>query len=243
MKTLRILKVSFDCELAPHELPAFRAAIIEKAGREYNLFHNHLSDDEVIYRYPLIQYKILHKKPAIVCIDRGVEDIYFFFQKKNWDIKIGDKLLSLKVNTLKLDSIRLNVWEKNFTYRIRNWIALNQENYKIFKQLNSLTDKLSFLEKKFIGNILSMAKGVDWQIEKEITCKITKFEEPQLVPVKGQKLMGFNLEITTNVYLPEGIGLGKNITMGFGTIYVSKTNLNQQNSQKIIEISKSNIEF
>jgi hypothetical protein len=42
MKTIRILTVIFDTEIFPFETPAFRAAIIEKVGRENILFNNHL---------------------------------------------------------------------------------------------------------------------------------------------------------------------------------------------------------
>jgi len=219
LKTVRILKVIFDCKVIPAELPAFRAAVIEKAGREHRLFHNHLGKEEYVYGYPLIQYKSVGRKPMIFCIEQGVEEVHHLFKNKSWELMIGDRPIEMKVENLKLESIKLNIWDKMIPYQIRNWVALNQENYKEFLIITSLVEKIKFLEAKFIGNIISLAKGVEWQVEREIKCTITHYNKPVPVMVKGQKIMGFNLELETNIYLPNHIGIGKNVSLGYGMIF------------------------
>ncbi len=52
MKKIRILKVSFDTKIAKHEIPAFRGAFVDKIGNDHLLFHNHISDTELLYKYP-----------------------------------------------------------------------------------------------------------------------------------------------------------------------------------------------
>ena len=62
MKKIRYLEVTFENDIEPWEVPAFRGAIIATAGKEHVLFHNH-DDDKFRYSYPLIQYKQIRKKP------------------------------------------------------------------------------------------------------------------------------------------------------------------------------------
>ena len=81
MKKIRLLSITFDTEIKPYEIPAFRGAIIEKAGRESILFHNHLNEGAYLYKYPLIQYKMIGSKPCIMCIEHGVDEIHKFFEK------------------------------------------------------------------------------------------------------------------------------------------------------------------
>lgn len=219
MKRLRYLKVEFNGTLSTAEIPAFRGAIADKAGLENHLFHNHDPDQgRVIYQYPLIQYKTIRKKPAILCIDQGVDEIHHFFGNENWELPINGKKLDLTIDKLSLNQFTMQVWDKYFHYDILNWIALNQENYKKYQELEVLSEKIEFLEKKLTGNILAFAKGIDWTVDKTIDLKITELDDSRPVRVKDQKLMGFSARFRCNVFLPDFIGLGKNVSLGFGTI-------------------------
>lgn len=219
MKSIRVLTVTFDTELANYEIPAFRGAIIAKVGRENILFNNHLSDDTFLYKYPLIQYKLIGKKPAIQCIDLAVDEIHKFFTKSSWDIRFSDRDIEMKILRLDMNQFKMQVWDKSFTYDIRSWIALNQENHKKYQAIESLSDKIVFLEKILTGNILSFAKGIEWTIDKPISLKIKELKEPRPVKLKSQTIMGFNITFTTNVFLPNYIGLGKGTSLGFGMVH------------------------
>ena len=218
MKKLRYLTIQFESEIAPYEVAAFRGAIAQKAGLEHVIFHNHQKDGTVIYQYPAIQYKRIGRNAAIVCIEEGVDEIHHFFQSRTWNIFIGDKELALKVKSLNMNQITMQVWEKMFDYEINNWLPLNQENFKAFGELEGLKDKIEFLEKKLIGNIISMAKGIEWDVDKEIKLAISKLEEPKIVKHKNQKLLSFRAIFKTNVFIPNYLGLGKSASTGFGVV-------------------------
>jgi len=79
MNRIRVLDIEFENDIQPWEVPAFRGAVIESAGRKNILFHNH-KQDKFVYSYPLIQYKRIGKKPHLVCIDDGVDEIHKFFE-------------------------------------------------------------------------------------------------------------------------------------------------------------------
>jgi hypothetical protein len=210
--------VVFDGQLAPFEIPLFRAAIIEKAGKEHLSFHNHLNDEEYLHGYPVIQYKLIRNKPALVCIDFGVDEIQHFFNKKDMEFQIGERRERMSIQSVNLNEYRLQIWKHNFSYRLRNWVPLNQENYRKYQQLPNEIEKVQMLERILIGNILSFAKGVKWRCEDKILCRITGLDRSSVIPYKEQKLSAFDIRFDCNVFLPNDIGLGKGVSKGFGTL-------------------------
>lgn len=218
MKKIRYLKVQFDTTLLPYEIPAFRGAIIEKAGRENLAFHNHLNDEKVLYGYPVIQYKVINQQPSIICIDYGVDEIHHFFQNKSWKILIGEKEIELKIASLKMHQFNLQVWNHQFDYRLDQWLPLNQENHSKFIAIESEEEKKEFLSKILIGNILSFAKGIKWEIDKPITLEITSINSQKLLKFKANRLLGFSIKFKTNTFIPDHLGLGKGVSHGFGIV-------------------------
>lgn len=218
MKKIKLLTVTFDTEIRDYEIPAFRGAVVDKVGRDNILFHNHLDDNKLLYKYPLIQYKTIGKKPSIQCIDLGVDEIHKFFEKNNWNLTISDRVLEMKLFRLDLNQFTMQVWDKTFNYSIRNWIALNKQNYETYLTLESLVDKVKLLEKILTANILAFAKGIEWTVDKPIVVKIKKLSETKDVKLKGRTVLGFNALFTSNVFIPKYIGLGKSASLGFGMV-------------------------
>ncbi|MFT4154565.1 CRISPR-associated endonuclease Cas6 [Parafilimonas sp.] len=228
MKKLRTLLVIFDNHIPATKITAFRGAIIEKAGRDNILFHNHLGKKSYVYRYPLIQYKSIKQKPAIFCVDAGVDEIHRLFEQKSWDIQVNDEAVKLVVDRLDLKSTTLNVWEKMFNYQINRWQALNDKNYKTFQSITSLKERIAFLERVLAGNILSFAKGIDWHIEKTIRIEIDELKQENVTRMKDTKVSAYNVNFRCNVFLPDYIGLGKGASTGFGVIKQLRKNNNEE---------------
>jgi len=221
MQKIRILEIHFDAQIKPFEVVAFRGAMVDKVGREETLFHNHLSDG-YRYRYPLIQYKSIGGKPTMMCLGEGVEQIHKYFEKRDWSIMIGDRKLEMKLATLKLNQFTMQAWEHQFNYRISNWLALNQNNVRKYNEIESLADRVSFLENLLKANILSFAKGVDWHVDRTIEVSIKQLDEPKAITYKSQKLLAFNAQFGTNVFIPNHVGLGKGVSVGFGVVKSNK---------------------
>lgn len=228
MKKLKVLTIVFDTQIKAWEVSSFRSAIIEQTGREYDIFHNHNQSSGSIFRYPLIQYKKINDNPAIMCLGEGTDHIHKFFENKGQVVFINGTEHKIEIKNLNMNQFTMQVWNTQFEYTIENWLALNEENYKNFIKIESLHEKVLFLEKTLTANILAFAKGISWTIEKKIELNILKVSEPKFIKVKDTKLSAFNVVFNTNVFLPNFIGLGKSVSKGFGTVKQRKRDNNEK---------------
>lgn len=225
MPNIPILIIRFKNEIQRYEVPLFRGAIIASTSQSKNnlLFHNH-DGDKLRFAYPLIQYKTIQHKAAIVCLKEGTEQIGNFFANNKSVISLLDRQIDLEIDKISTINYNVQLWNDTFYYRITQWQALNSENYTKYKSLEGVVAKCSFLERILIGNILSFLKGVDIHIEEQLICEITSVSEPQLIKVKDVKVNCFNIEFKTNISLPDYIGIGKHSSLGFGILTHIKQN-------------------
>ena len=218
----KVLTIHFDNQITLSELPSFRGAIAKAAGCENVLFHNHIND-KYRYSYPLIQYKRIGGKAAIVCIGDGTEAISDFFNRTDFHINLGNRDLILKVESIKAENTLIQIWNDNeFSYVVRKYLPLNQQNYKTYSQTPGLIDKYAIIERCLTGNILSFAKGIGVFFDKKIKTDITKIANQHFYQYKNIHIMGFDIWFKSNVSLPNYIGLGKNVSLGFGMLNRNK---------------------
>ena len=219
MPKLRYLKIQFSNEIKPWELPCFRAAVIEATERRSTLFHNHRGNNGFMYRYPKIQYKLTQRKASIICLGEGTDDIHYLLANRSLRLRIGEREEDFSIEDVHLNYHQLQTWQGWFNYSIKNWQALNQENYKRYTQLQSEVERLQFLEKMLLGNLLAFAKtmAVD-KTERPIEVKITRKKGEKWLKYKGRKVLTFDLNVQANVSLPDHIGLGKGVSVGFGNV-------------------------
>ena len=220
MKYVRILTVLTDAEILQREVPLFRGAVISSLGEHPNLyFHNHLDDDKFRYAYPLIQYKRLGGKAAIVCVEDGVDIIGQFLTEVNGTLNIGDRQVTCHTDKIQPARILVQTWEEMFCYHISRWLPLNSKNYQLYQNIEGVVERVSFLENILKANLLSMLKGLDIYLEKELTLKITEISDPYLLHNKGVKMMAFNADFKCNLSIPNNLGIGKNASIGCGIVH------------------------
>ena len=186
--------------------------------KEKLILHNH-QNQELIYSYPLVQYKIIENNIIIFALEEGLTAIK----------EISNDLEKLQL-TKKYIIIEKMLYEKNFemeeseklhSYKIITpWLALNQKNYHKYKEIDNQKERKIFLNKILIGNILSMSKNFGIMVNKRLIAK--SYLNIQDVKYKSVILKGFTGEFQTNFKLPDYIGLGKGVSHGFGTIMNKK---------------------
>lgn len=218
MKKTKLLLIRFSNAISQRDTSSFRGAIINILKDNDILFHNHLPDKEGYrYAYPLIQYKRINKKAAILCFETGTESIGKLFADSDLVLNLNGRTERFEVESIKAYHHLIQPWESRFNYRIRKWLALNQENYEKYEKLESLAEKSFFLENILKANILSFAKGLNIFFDKQVECKITWLSEPTLTKYKNVKLTMFDAEFVTNISIPDYTGLGKGVSIGYGT--------------------------
>lgn len=220
---IKVLKIVFGQEISLNETPLFRGAVIDSLEKKDVLFHNR-DGSGLRYSYPLIQYKRVGGKAAIMCVGDGTEAIGEFFASANFDVSIGEREVSLKVDSVDARQVLVQVWDSLFTYRIRKWLPLNKENYDRFVGMDGLAEKYALLEQLMTGNILSFAKGIGIHFDERVECKITEVSVPMPKYYKGVRFMGFDAVFKTNVSLPDYIGLGKGVSVGNGMVKRMESN-------------------
>ena len=94
-------------------------------------------------------------------------------------------------------------------------------------------EKRTFLEKILIGNLLSMLKGLDIQIEEELLLKITQISNPYIIYNKGVGMMAFNADFNCNLTIPNNLGVGKNASIGCGVVYRQREEKEQTEQEEI----------
>lgn len=181
--------------------------------------HNHTASGEEIYRYPLVQYKVLKKNPVIVAAEDGIKSIHAHLMNET-EIKIGDRVytdVSLDIHLAELPvgdsrAVRQYVF-------LTPWLALNQGNYEKYQKMDEEGRK-SLLEHILIGNILSLCKGFDVTIENTLQAEM----ELRSIPVlyKEKRMEGFTGKFRINCCIPDMCGIGKGTARGFGTVKLIK---------------------
>ncbi len=218
MNKTRYLHIIFSEPIQAYDIPKFRAAVIEKTKRESTLFHNHIDDNSFIYRYPLIQYKVTDKKASMVCLAEATEDIHYLLKQKKFDFRIGKETLDYEIDDVRLKYERIQTWDESFTYNIHNWMALNQDNHREYQNLGSLIERMQFLEQLLEKHIRIFmdAMGSDEVIPLKV--KLQEIKGEKHIEYKNVFHLTFSMNFTCNLSIPNYVGLGKGISVGFGIV-------------------------
>lgn len=182
------------------------------------LLHNHYADGRLRYAYPLVQYKVLGGMPVLVGIQEGAQLLAeLFFRIKT--LRIGEREYPVMERDIAFRNVAVGPGEQLMDYRFCSlWMPLNQDNYAEYQQKN-VDEKRAMLARILTGNILSFYKGIQLFLPPEVRIMTTvRPEEVRLTGFKDQLMTGINGGFTTNVLLPDWIGLGKSVSRGYGAI-------------------------
>ncbi len=134
------------------------------------------------------------------------------------ELKISNTTYPLLQKNVEVGQKEIGVVASLQSYRFKTlWMALNQENYPEYMAMNG-EDRKAFLNRILTGNILSFFKGIGLYLKPEERILLTARTQEKTTKFKDRSMLAFHGEFTTNVLLPDFIGLGKSVSRGFGTI-------------------------
>ncbi|MDK2917656.1 MAG: hypothetical protein PWQ37_389 [Candidatus Petromonas sp.] len=202
-----------DIELYSKDAPKIRGFLSQKYSN-LDILHNH-DNQKYIYRYPLVQYKIIKKQPIIVAINEGIPSLLRIILETDY-FDISGKIYKTYQYEIKTGEFDFGVSDILKTYKfVTPWMALNQKNYN--KYLHSdLIEKDELLKSILIGNMISCSKGMNYKVKDLIRVK-TNLKEC-IVKFKNKSMIAFKGDIVTNFRIPDYMGLGKSVSRGFGTL-------------------------
>jgi hypothetical protein len=191
----------------------FRGFIANKFSND-TLLHQH-EGKGFVYLYPRVQYKVLDGKLAIIGINEGVETLKEIHPEIDYLDLGGERY---KIIDKKIDEKDVE-FGANSSFRpyhlLAPWLALNEKNYERYRSSNK-KEQTQLLNRILIGNILSMAKSLEYVVTSEIKAKTNV--RPVPVKLKGVPMTGFIGDFQVNFNLPDYIGLGKSVSRGFGAV-------------------------
>ncbi|MDQ3019789.1 MAG: DNA repair protein [Bacteroidota bacterium] len=169
-----------------------------------------------IYRYPLVQYKVVDNIPMLIGLNEGAELLTSLFLKIK-SLDIDGKIYEINFKNIENKKFESGLTGNLIEYSFKTlWMGLNQDNFKKYTLDKKEKKEKDLLNKIITGNILSYFKSIDYHAEKKIMLVSNLIEKK--TKFKGNDMLAFAGRFTTNVTLPDYIGLGKSVSRGFGTI-------------------------
>jgi hypothetical protein len=218
---LKVGKLSFpELRLKPGELHKVRG-YFSGQFRQYDQIHNHAQEGavEYYYRYPMIQFKLDDEGSLSVCgySDEGIKVLrQLFLAAQTIDVE-GRQI---QVNEKELESGEQLMGEDGqiHCYRFSSpWLALNQSNYQRYNQLaENRNRRRDMLHSILINNIIALSKFAGYTVRNRLT--VESDFQTRLTNLKGKTHIGFIGEFRVNFLLPDGIGLGKSSSRGYGRV-------------------------
>lgn len=217
----KITTVTFVGRLDTRELTGFRGAIASLFPED-TMYHNH-EGDVFVYRYPLIQYKFIDGRISLVGIDGGADSLEKKLQcGQQIKLSIHGREKGYRVAEKKTHYyIPESSDEQSNYYFLRGWLALNQENFARYLEMESISEKIALLDSILSANILSLFCGFGYYSNVKSRASILEIVSSRTVKYKGNEMISFDIRFKCNSILPELCGLGKGVSRGFGVIHAS----------------------
>jgi hypothetical protein len=216
-----VAKLVLDLPLRPEQVPQLRGAIAEKAGLHNEWFHNHDNLHAGLhYRYPLVQYSCEGGNAAVMGIAAGADALAQFMLGYDGRLRMGGKSWVAPVLSYHRVEDQVETTDAWHTYRIRDWVALNGRNHVEWRGSIRLADQLAVLERAFVSHLMAFARGIGWYVDRRLVAEIVEYEGSRWISCRGADLLGFDVRVRVQARLPEGIGLGKGVSVGMGRVGV-----------------------
>jgi len=181
----------------------------------YTELHKH-DAETFIYRYPVIQYKMIKNIHTVTGINEGAEVLKTICDESR-EIRLGTEIYRIIERGLAIKDEAFGISDTIHSYEfLTPWLAFSQENYKRFYKLKGKEERDGFVQKILIQNIGSLSKSLGYEVPAPITCKTNlHFQKDRIGEVSDITFTG---KFQANFLIPDFLGIGKSVSQGFGTV-------------------------
>lgn len=219
--------VKLDLPLKLEEVPFLRGLFLhtsaqaaKDSGKEACdvTLHNHEEGGGLRYGYPLVQYKCLDGNAAAIVLSHSVDDMSDLSIPPDGKVRLGRRFAQMQLGGIFRSETTLGITPESHRYKVSNYLPFNQENYATFAHEPGLVRRMQMVEHCLTGNILSLCKGLNVWLDKDVEVHLEDFHQISPVHFKGVKMSRFDVTMSANVSLPPLAGLGRGVSHGFGTV-------------------------
>ena len=220
------ITLSFPFALHPGQLPALRVALSEVAGFENTLFHNHLPEADkgqprLSWDYPLIQYGIHRGRPVVNALGAGVTALLTdLLPRLPEQLVLQGRSYSLTGYQLENGPVAMKHYAQPEAFGLVRWVALNAANYAAWKQADgNEPSRMRILEAALRGHLSVMARVLQPdQAELALEARLVAVDQVKRIRWHGVSLVAFHAVAASRLLPPEGLGLGRSVAFGFGSV-------------------------
>lgn len=174
------------------------------------------------YAYPLVQYKVLNRTPTLVGLGEGATLLtQLFLQMRELDIDRGDgpgERFPVLSKHIRHEQVALGMADDLIEYRFDTlWMALNQDNYRDYRRYSD-AERLAQLKRVMTSQLLATFREFELWLEPHERLMVRLSLDERTTQFKNQTMMAFTGGFLANVVLPDGMGLGKGVSRGFGSL-------------------------
>jgi len=169
-----------------------------------------------IHRYPVVQCKQIKTTLLTVGLAQGADFLYQLSSGKT-SIATGPDACTIVSRDLEIREEEFGIADEPATYEFQSsWLALNQQNAKKFYDLTGKPERDAFMHKILTGHLATLAKSLDYTPAVPITCEAkVRFRRER---IDRENLIVFYGKFTTNLRIPDYLGIGQSISQGYGTV-------------------------
>lgn len=216
MKTIKIMRAAWPDVRAPQWAGRRLRGFFASGREEESLLHNHGGGGRDVYRYPLVQYKIIRGTPTVVALEGGIEQIAPLAATQR-ELLLGDRRYPCGRIELQHEEAQTGALPELRRYRFCTpWFGLNQANYRRYMSADAV-GREALLRRVLVGNLLSLSKGLGITVEERLEPGMLLLAETQM-RFKDETVLGFMGEFSVNYAIPALVGLGKSVSRGFGAV-------------------------
>jgi hypothetical protein len=210
-------KLIFDRPLASRVKAKDLRGSVAALHMDNELFHQHTAEEQLVYSYPLIQYKIIEGQGIVMGVGPGAA-VLAGVNLLDRVLTVGNQEYSVEEQEMHIGKVSLGVNDKPIRYEFLSpWLGLNTKNYREYQRTGSRKIRKALLERILVGNVISMSKGVGYNISERISASILSAAETH-ISLKDTPMLGFMASFSVNFLIPDYFGIGKSVSRGFGTI-------------------------
>lgn len=212
-------RLRFERPLTPGEATHLRG-FVGSAFPEEQLLHHHHRDGSLMYEYPRVQFKVIDRTAQLIGLADGGAVVERLWRDMD-HARLDREELPILEATLLRRREPLGECAGLVEYRFVNpWLGLNQDNHARYAAARSDADRQAILEQVLVGNCLSVAKAFGHWVNGRLTADARRLR-PRTCRFKDQPMVGFEGPFRVNFRLPGGVGIGKAVSRGFGTVSVA----------------------